>query len=327
MWRSMMIIFFWGTGFFSNAQDPHFSQYYAAPSTVNPANAGLYKGDMRISGLYRQQWPQYGDAFVTGTIAFEMKPRGFRDGENKNRLSLGAVFLYDRTPDAILKSQHAYAQLAYHQSLDETGHHRLGMGFMFGYNQKMLDHAQLSFGSQFGSGGFTSGSGEILNTNKISSYDLHSGLMYSYEDEKKLVYAGASAFHLLKPRDQFISAQTALDHVPMRYHINAGMNITGEQLQWAASALYMHQQGVNEWMAGGAVGIPYAKEGLLYLGVWYRLKESLIPTINLQWRTMNIGLSYDSFAGGKMARPRSFELSISTRIEKYRDYRTGCFAF
>ena len=70
-----------------------------------------------------------------------------------------------------------------------------------------------------------------------------------------------------------------------------------------------------------------AKEGLLYLGVWYRLKESLIPTINLQWRTMNIGLSYDSFAGGKMARPRSFELSISTRIEKYRDYRTGCFAF
>ena len=109
MWRSMMIIFFWGTGFFCSAQDPHFSQYYAAPSTINPANAGLYKGDMRISGLYRQQWPQYGDAFVTGTIAFEMKPRGFRDGENKNRLSLGAVFLYDRTPDAILKSQHAYA--------------------------------------------------------------------------------------------------------------------------------------------------------------------------------------------------------------------------
>jgi hypothetical protein len=32
------------------AQDPHFSQYYASQQTINPASVGLFAGDMRVSG-------------------------------------------------------------------------------------------------------------------------------------------------------------------------------------------------------------------------------------------------------------------------------------
>ena len=104
-----------------SAQDPHFSQYYASQMTVNPATAGMFQGDMRLSGLYRQQWPQFGSPFVTGTFAFEWKPQGFKDGQNINRLALGGLMMYDKTPDEVLKGQYLYGTIAYHKALDENG--------------------------------------------------------------------------------------------------------------------------------------------------------------------------------------------------------------
>jgi hypothetical protein len=37
-------------------QDIHFSQYYASPLSLNPANTGNYDGDWRLMNSYRQQW-------------------------------------------------------------------------------------------------------------------------------------------------------------------------------------------------------------------------------------------------------------------------------
>ena len=40
----------------AKAQDPHFSQFYGSPLTLNPAIAGTYTGTFRISTIYRDQW-------------------------------------------------------------------------------------------------------------------------------------------------------------------------------------------------------------------------------------------------------------------------------
>ncbi len=40
----------------SVAQDIHFSQYYAAPLTLNPAATGDFDGLFRFTGIYRNQW-------------------------------------------------------------------------------------------------------------------------------------------------------------------------------------------------------------------------------------------------------------------------------
>lgn len=314
----------------SFAQDPHFSQYYASQSTVNPAATGMFTGDMKVSGLYRQQWPQYGNAFVTGTLAMEWKPQGFKDGQNPNRLAFGGMMMYDRTPDAVLKTQYAGAMIAYHKALDETGNSKLGLGFMAVYNQKMLDASQLTFASQFQSGGFSSGGAELIASRKTSSFDINTGLLYSYEDDNKLMYTGASVYHLLQPKDYFMQENAIMDFMPRRWNFHAGMNIRSDDFQYAASALWMRQQNVNEILIGGMIGIPFAEEGnILYAGSWYRVGESLIPTINLQWKSMNIGLSYDTDINPKtkLTKPRSFELSLSYRLAPYRDYKTGCFAF
>ena len=48
------------------AQDNHFSQFYAAPMTVNPALTGLFDGRYRGIVNYRTQWNSIlNTAFVT----------------------------------------------------------------------------------------------------------------------------------------------------------------------------------------------------------------------------------------------------------------------
>lgn len=315
---------------FCFAQDPHFSQYYASQQTVNPATAGMFAGDMKLSGLYRQQWPQFGSPFVTGAFAFEWKPQGFKDGQNINRLALGGMMMYDKSPDEVLTGQYVYGTIAYHKALDAEGHHRIGLGFMGGYNQKMLDASKLTFGNQFNGTGFTPGTGEAISSRKTSSFDVHTGLLYSYEDEQKLIYAGASMYHLIGPKEYFVSGNNVLDYVPRRMNLNAGANIRAENgIQYAASLLVMQQQKVREIMAGGAVGFPFSEEdGLLYTGLWYRYQEAFIPTINLQYKNMNIGFSYDVTIASKktITKPKSMELSLGYRITPYKS-NTGCFVF
>ncbi|MGZ5190404.1 MAG: PorP/SprF family type IX secretion system membrane protein [Flavisolibacter sp.] len=323
-----LILFFCNQGF---AQDPHFSQYYASQSMVNPATTGMFTGDMKLSGLYRQQWPQYGNSFVTGIMSVEWKPRGFKDGENPNRLAFGSTMMFDRTPDEVLKSHYASVLIAYHKALDEKGNNKLGIGFMAVYNQKMLDASQLTFASQFQSGGFSPQGGEVIASNRTSSFDVNTGLLYSYEDDDKLIYTGVSVYHLMQPESYFIQQNQLMNFMPRRYNFNAGMNIRSNNFQIASSVLWMRQQNVNEIMIGGMIGIPFSEEegNILYAGSWYRVGEALIPTINLQWKTMNLGLSYDAdiISNSSLTKPRSFELSISYRIAPYRDNKTGCFAF
>jgi len=314
---------------FSIAQDPHFSQYYASPSTVNPASTGFFTGDARIAGLYRQQWPQYGDPFVTGTVSFEFKPGKFKDEEAIDRFAIGGMVMYDRTPDAVLKSQHGYLLIAYHKALDEEGYHRVGAGFMGGYNERRLDMSQLTFADQFGSGGFVYASGEPISNSKISAFDLHAGLLYIYEDEIKTFYAGGSIYHLTNPKNYFLGNNAVYETIPKRFNVNAGANIIVNEFRYAVSLLYMKQAGIDEMVVGGAIGISLPlKNSYLYAGSWYRVNESVIPTINLQWENLNVGFSYDAFMGSKtVTKPSSLEFSLSYRPTPYRDHKTGCFAF
>jgi type IX secretion system PorP/SprF family membrane protein len=311
-------------------QDPHYSQYYASPATVNPATTGFFSGDARITALYRQQWPQYGSPFITGTASFEMKPGKFKNSDEvMDRFAAGVMLMYDHTPDAVLKSQHAYLMIAYHKALDEEGLHRIGAGFMGGYSERRLDMSQLTFADQFGSGGFVYTSGEAIPNNKISAFDLHAGVLYSYEDDFKTLYAGGSVFHLTKPKNYFLGNNTVQETIPLRMNINAGANIAIGNVRYAASLLYMKQGGMDQFIFGGAVGIPLPlSNSFLYAGSWYRLNESVIPTLNLQWQNLNLGFSYDVFTSNKtLTKPRSMELSLSFRPSAYRDHKTGCYAF
>ena len=54
-----------------NAQDPHFSQFFASPLTLNPAFTGKFSGSWRLAANHRDQWPSIPKAYVTTSASID----------------------------------------------------------------------------------------------------------------------------------------------------------------------------------------------------------------------------------------------------------------
>src|SRR5436190_24167665 len=53
------------------AQDPHFSQFFASPLTLNPAFTGKFDGSWRLAANHRDQWPSIPKAYVTTSASID----------------------------------------------------------------------------------------------------------------------------------------------------------------------------------------------------------------------------------------------------------------
>ena len=53
------------------AQDPHFSQFFASPLTINPANTGNFSGSLRAALNSRTQLPDFNNAYATKTLSLD----------------------------------------------------------------------------------------------------------------------------------------------------------------------------------------------------------------------------------------------------------------
>ena len=54
----------------AQAQDPEFSQFYAAPLYLNPAFAGSARCP-RIGLNYRNQWPALNKTYITSAVSYD----------------------------------------------------------------------------------------------------------------------------------------------------------------------------------------------------------------------------------------------------------------
>lgn len=201
---------------------------------------------------------------------------------------------------------------------------------MAGQARKSLDVSHVTWGSQFTSYGFNTSlpSGELSTGKSMSSIDLQAGMLYTYGDERRTLYAGASVYHITKPKNYFYDNNTVQQTLPQRFNINVGGTLDMDGNYLAASVLYMKQLNISYLLAGVSIGLPFSDEGAIYPGLWYRLNEAYIPAVNLQYKNMNIGLSYEAFINSKTyVKPRSFELSIAWRALFQEPNKLNCYSF
>ena len=76
----------------ANAQDVHFSQFFEAPLLRNPSLAGLFNGDIRVQGVYRDQWNSITNAYRTGSLNAEYK---MSVGQSDDFLTAGHIGAVD----------------------------------------------------------------------------------------------------------------------------------------------------------------------------------------------------------------------------------------
>ena len=282
---------------YTSAQDPHFSQFFSSPLTLNPALTGKFFGDYRISGNYRNQWPSINNAFTTATASADFHIFQNRIANN-DTWGLGVVGYNDNSSNGAVKFNYASLSTAYHKGLDEDGNNQLGGGFQVTYSNMLINTANLTFEDQLTSNGFTRVSSEVFNGATLNSnyIDVNAGLIYNgSSSERNNFYLGISMYHINRPIQNFTGAQFALN--PRTTFHGGGYFPLGQSTTLHLNALQMFQGGASETMVGAAIQLTatpdVSKPTSLYFGTWLRFNDAIIPYLGLEFNDYRLGLSYD----------------------------------
>jgi type IX secretion system PorP/SprF family membrane protein len=290
------------TVFFSavKAQDPNFSQFFASPLTLNPAFTGKFDGIFRVAGNYRNQWPSINNAFVTktGSADFHLLKNFIPDID---RWGVGFLAMNDQNGNGALTTNQFSFSTAYHKGLDENGYHQIGVGFQGSYTNKRLDVSVLDFEDELTALGFTGVTSEIFPQNglNVKYVDINAGILYNGSTNGyNSFYAGASMYHLNRPKETFQGGQFYLNS---RTTLMAGGKLPTNQFNaFHFSANYSFQANATNLMFGGAyaMNLSYSEENPVnvYLGSWARFNnvaDAIIPYVGLEFGDLHLGATYD----------------------------------
>ena len=280
-----------------SAQDPQFSQYYAAPMYLNPAMVGLnQKGSIGLN--YRNQWPNIDANFETYSFYID---NHFEDQYS----SVGLIFNTDREGIVGLQSNTIGLQYAYQVQLNNQWTFRPGIEVS--YVMRDLNFSQLTFGDQFDQNGLVNPvSAEAFNTGlKAKFFDLAFGGLFFNKD----MWIGGAVHHTTEP-NQSLTGDVA--KLPRRISFHGGYKIpftsinpasasrnSGKERSITPTFNYRTQGDFDALDLGAFVTL----EPLL-LGTWYRgipvrkvegvrNSESIIFMVAVQQARTTIGYSFD----------------------------------
>ncbi|MEO6722184.1 MAG: PorP/SprF family type IX secretion system membrane protein [Ferruginibacter sp.] len=282
--------------FFLHAQDPHFSQFFSSPLTLNPAFTGKFDGQVRLAANHRDQWPSIPKAYVTTSASVDFSIL-------KNKIPEGDVFgigisgLSDQSADAALKLNYGSLSMSYHKAFDENGYNTIGAGFQATYSSAILDFSKLTFEDQLTQNGFTGTTSETLSNGSNQNYiDVNAGILYSGSSNgTNNYYLGASVYHINRPNLSFIDKVWNLSP-RLTVHGGGSFPVT-DILTLNASAIHQVQNKASETLIGAAISANLNNDkdnpSSVYLGSWIRFNDAIIPYIGIEVGGLRIGASYD----------------------------------
>jgi type IX secretion system PorP/SprF family membrane protein len=281
----------------SMAQDPQFSQYYAAPLFLNPALAGINQIG-RVGINYRNQWPGIQANFETFSAYVD------NNFDEKNS-SIGFIVTNDREGLAGLQSTEIGFQYAYQALLNYKWAFR--PAFQASYTFRNLDFTRLTFGDQFDSNGLVNPTSlENIDPNlKATYFDLAlGGLFYSSN-----IWFGVSVHHIREPNQSFLDGESPLPRktsvhggyrFPLKSGLTKGKTIYGAERSISPTFNFRSQGGFDQLDLG-----VYLTLDPIILGLWYRgipvkktqagggNSESLITMFGIRKNNLTIGYSFD----------------------------------
>lgn len=276
-------------------QGLHFSQYYNAPSLINPANTALLpEDDYRAVANYRSQWQRIPVPF--STIAASTDFQLFRNVGETNWLGLGAAIFSDRAGDGNLALTNVQLTLAYHLVMGD--YNMLSVGLGAGYVQRSVDFSRLTFDAQWDGFRFSRDMAqrEPFAFQKTTYLDVVAGINYAFfPNENLYMKLGIGMLHINQPQESFYSVSNKLGMRP-----TANIDILtrlGDRWIVNPSVFGSYQKGASELVGG--VQIAYAVDAeterptVLYYGVYYRLLDAIIPMVGLEWSKIKIACTFD----------------------------------
>lgn len=297
-----ILFFFLFTIKIVNAQDLHFSQFFNAPLTVNPANTGFIPdADYRIGAHYRNQWSSILSAPYK-TVSIFGDAQVMRDRFENGWVGLGGLVLSDVAGTGSLRSTKVYASAAYHQMLGEAS--LLSAGFNLGWVNKRIDPSKLRFPDQFNGKFFDNSipTGVTLVNTAVNYFDMQTGVNYAYfPDDNTYINAGYSIHHVNRPVETFFSNSADTTRISMRHigFVNAILKVS-DRVIINPNVFYTTQAKASELVVGMNANYNLSEGGekQLIAGAYYRLGDAAIPVLGFVINNLKFSFSYDATMSG-----------------------------
>jgi type IX secretion system PorP/SprF family membrane protein len=280
------------------AQDFTFSQFYEKPLLRNPALAGIFSGDIRVSAAHRSQWGSVTVPFKTTALSIENKiPIGNAD----DLITVAVQMSSDIAGDVKLKRTLVLPAINYHKSLNDGKDSYLSLAFMAGVAGSQFDPTLMKLADQFRNGSYnpSNTTSQRVERNGYNYWDASTGLSFSSSFGTVTYYVGAALYHFNKPKVGF-NANSFDVHIDQRYTANAGFNMRiSDYNKIMAFADYIRQGGSRQLLGGFMYGhdlTQYYEDDnttTLYLGSFVRVGDAVIPMIKVDKKNLSMGLSYD----------------------------------
>ncbi len=280
----------------AQAQDPQFTQFYAAPLYLNPGFTGA-TGEGRLAANYRNQWPGLDANFVTYSFSYDQYFDRIRSG-------FGLLLKRDEqgggSTSPLISTD---ASLLYSYMIPLNDRWAIQAGLQLGYGFRDLNFGSLTFGDQIGDNGPNGNpTGETFANDRIGYFDVSTGaVLYSNN-----FWFGFSAKHLNQPNLSFTNETDELD---MRMSLHAGYKIPfgtasgrNDRDHSITPAIMYLSQGKFDQLSIGT----YVNYEPLLLGLWYRglpiktdeeftgiNQDAIAVVLGFQVSNLSIGYSYD----------------------------------
>lgn len=283
---------------YANSQDINFSQFYELPLLRNPALAGVFAGDVRITSAYRSQWQSVTTPYRTIGLGLEFK-KAVNPGSN-DFYTIGLQATNDIAGDSRLRRTQVLPVFNFHKSLNSEKDMYLSAGLMGGPVMQRFDPSQLSFDDQFVNGSYSPANPtkQVFTNTGFTFWDIAAGLNFSsVAGEDTRFYIGAGLFHFTKPKVAF---QKQYDIVlNPKWVINAGLSKPindADKIIFYAD--YFMQGGARQIQGGLLLShdfIEVSEDQKIAVsgGMFYRFKDALIPVIKLDYNKLALGINYD----------------------------------
>src|SRR6476659_10014733 len=303
-----------------NAQDPHFSQFFEAPLLRNPSLAGLFSGDIRVQGVYRNQWGSVTTPYQTGSFNVEYKQP---IGKANDFITAGLQILYDRAGTTNFTTTNIYPAVNYHKALNGEKSRYLSLGFMGGYVQKRIDRSKMTTNSQYGPNGYNPAlpDGETFTKSSYHYWDGSFGMSYNSSingSETDNFFIGLAYHHFNRPLNSFYK-NPPIELNP-KWVASAGVRFTASEVSYITiQGDYSKQGNYTETIVGATYSIKIGDDYqnplyTLHFGGYLRVRDAFIPFLKFDYRPFSIGFSYDENISQLKTASQGrggFELSIS----------------
>ncbi len=330
------------------AQDPHFSQFYAAPLHTNPAMTGVFEGKFRVALNYRDQWSSIlqDNPFRTVGASFDIRQHIAGD----DYFAVGVSFLRDEAGSSRFIQNRTHLSVSYMKQLGGSRYRAFDQfliaGGQIGLGQNRVDGNLAWFDNQFDNSIFRpntalpTGEGDLVGDNQTTDLflDFNAGLLYyATFDENRSFYIGGAFNHLNGPNVSFLGDSDEvlyarwLGQIGGEFPFNNNLSFLpalaatgqGPSMQTVLGGNFRYTN--NDW-----------RELAIRVGGWGRVTnkdesgtslDAFIVSAILEVESWNFGLSYDitasSLSNANNARG-AFEVSLIYVHPDSRRYKVNC---